>query len=100
MSGKRKVGLPDGFKAKRGLKAQFQRPKKRLTRRDFERLINGTWESHHGDRVRINGPFITLVQPGLKTIIIAAGKEHKRVQKPSWLEIAKELLIGDHGHED
>lgn len=58
----------------------------------------GSWESVHGDRQRVNGPFITMVSPGRKHLIIVAGKgEPKVVSKPNWLAIAKELLIGDYG---
>ena len=77
----------------------MRRKKKRLTRIQFERLIQGDWESHHGDRVRINGPFITTVKPGTKILIITMGKETKSVTNRTWLGIAKELLIGEYGEK-
>ena len=89
MSGKRKVGLPDGVKAKKGLKAQIQRTKKRLSRSQFESLLSGDWEKVHGDRARINGPFVTTVRPGSKLLLF----KDQRITKRTWLEIAKELLL-------
>lgn len=76
----------------------MNRWKKRLTRTQFEKLIQGDWQSVHGDRQRINGPFVTLVTPGQKHFVITAQKgEPHMVSKSTWLAIAKELLIGDYG---
>ena len=79
------------------MKNKLQRKNKRLTRSQFEKLITGQWESHHGGRVRINGPFVTSVKPGFKNLFIIHGKNNQMVSKRTWLEIAKELLIGDYG---
>ena len=86
------VGLNYEMRKGAKMKGKLQRKRKRLTRVQFERLITGKWESHHGDRVRINGPFVTSVSPGKKNLFIVHGKNNQMVSKRTWLEVAKEIL--------
>lgn len=61
-----------------------QRRKKRMTRKQFESFIKGSWTSHDGDRYRKNGIFKTWVANGMKHI----SNGTVDLQARSWYELS------------
>jgi hypothetical protein len=66
--------------------------RKRLTRRQFESLFAGEWESMHGDRYRRNGRFETAVVDGWK-IFKRGSNQGFAIRGKTWHDVAESLKL-------
>lgn len=69
----------------------MRKPKRRLSRLQFEALFPGEWEKQKGDRFRKNGKFTTAIVKEKGWKVCHDGKNAIRAK--TWLAIAKALEL-------